>query len=165
MGKLVKALVEDYLVVTALNSKDIVETARKIHKTSAVATAALGRTLTMCAIMGKNMKNASDYLTVEIKGGGELGKITVCSDSLGNVKGYVDNPNAETHIKEDNHIDVARSVGKDGSITVIKNLGLKEPYLGTCRLVSGEIGEDFAQYFAVSEQQPCAIALGVLVEK
>lgn len=161
MSVLTKAIVADYAVVSAIESKQLVNRAIKIHNLSPVAAAAMGRTLTMAALMGKEFKNKEDYLTVVINGGGPLGKITVCADGDGHVKGDIENPVAETLVKEDGHLDVGGAVGRDGTLTVIKDIGLKQPYVGTSKLVSGEIAQDFAYYFAESEQQPCGVALGV----
>ena len=161
MSILTKAIIENSVVVSAVESKDVVNKAIKLHKLSPIAAVALGRALTMAALMGKELKNDQDYLTVTIDGGGPLGKITVCSDALGHVKGCVDNPVAETILREDGRLDVGAAVGHDGQITVIKDIGLKQPYVGTSQLLNGEIATDFAYYFATSEQQPCGVTLGV----
>lgn len=158
---LVKAIIQNSLVVSAIESKDIVNKAIKIHNLSPVAAAALGRALTMAALMGEELKNPQDYLTATIKGGGPLGTITVCADGQNHVKGTVANPVVETVVKENGHLDVGNAVGKNGSLTVIKDIGLKQPYVGTAKIVSGEIAQDFAYYFATSEQQPCGVTLGV----
>ncbi|MCH5159221.1 MAG: Hsp33 family molecular chaperone HslO [Clostridiales bacterium] len=165
MSILTKAIIQNSVVVSAVESKDIVNKAIKLHNLSPIAAAALGRALTMAALMGKELKNEQDYLTVTIDGGGPLGKITVCSDGLGHVKGCVDNPVAETILHEDGRIDVGSAVGRDGQITVIKDIGLKQPYVGTSKIVSGEIASDFAYYYATSEQQPCGVTLGVGLDK
>lgn len=157
----VKALIDNAVIVSAVESKDIVNKAIKIHKLSPVAAVALGRALTMACLMGKEMKNPDDYMSATIDGGGPLGKITVCSDSNGRVKGDVENPVCQTLLKADGSLDVGAAVGKSGSITVVKDIGLKQPYVGTSPIVSGEIASDFAYYFAKSEQQPCGITLGV----
>ena len=141
MSLLTKAILQNSLVVTAAESKDIVNKAIRLHGLSPVAAAALGRSLTMAALMAAQFKQTGDYLTATVKGDGELGTITVCADGCGHVK------------------------GKNGSITVIKDIGLKQPYVGTSQLVSGEIAADFAYYFASSEQKPCGIALGVGLQK
>lgn len=161
MSVLTKAIIENSVVVSAVESKDIVNKAIRLLKLSPIAAVALGRALTMAALMGKELKNEQDYLTVTIDGGGPLGKITVCSDGLGHVKGCVDNPVAETVTREDGQLDVGSAVGRDGQITVIRDVGLKQPYVGTANLISGEIASDFAYYFATSEQQPCGVTLGV----
>ncbi|WFD11262.1 Hsp33 family molecular chaperone HslO [Tepidibacter hydrothermalis] len=143
---------------------EMVETARKIHNTTPVASAALGRTLTATSMMGVMMKNENDKLTVQIKGDGPVGNIVIVSNSKGMVKGYVSNPFADVPPKYAGKLDVGAAVGTKGTITVIKDLGLKKPYVGSYPLVNGEIAEDFTAYFAYSEQQPSAIALGVLVD-
>lgn len=162
---LVKAIIENSLIVSAVESKGIVNKAIKIHNLSPVAAAALGRSLTMAALMGEELKNPQDYLTVTINGGGPLGTLTVCADGYGHVKGTVSNPVVETSVKADGHLDVGAAVGRNGQITVIKDIGLKQPYVGTAKLVSGEIAQDFAYYFATSEQQPCGVTLGVGLQK
>ena len=165
MSILTKAIIANSVIVSAVESKDIVNKAIKIHNLSPVAAAAMGRALTMAALMGKEFKNKEDYLTVTIDGGGPLGKITVCADGCGHVKGDIENPIADTIVKEDGHLDVGTAVGRDGQITVIKDIGLKQPYVGTSKLISGEIAADFAYYFATSEQQPCGVTLGVGLNK
>ncbi|MCH5156323.1 MAG: Hsp33 family molecular chaperone HslO [Clostridiales bacterium] len=165
MSILTKAIIQNSVIISAVESKDIVNRAIKIHNLSPVAAAALGRALTMAALMGKEFKNKEDYLTVTIDGGGPLGKITVCADGDGHVKGDVDNPVVETVVKPDGHLDVGMAVGCDGQLTVIKDIGLKQPYVGTSKLVSGEIASDFAYYYATSEQQPCGVTLGVGLNK
>ncbi len=161
MSILTKALIANSVVVSAIESKDIVNKAIKIHNLSPVAAAAMGRALTMAALMGEEFKNKEDYLTAVIDGKGPLGKITVCADGNGHVKGDIENPVVETVVKQDGHLDVGDAVGKDGTLTVIKDIGLKQPYVGTSQLVSGEIAQDFAYYFADSEQKPCGVTLGV----
>ena len=143
---------------------NMVETSRKFHSTTPVASAALGRTLTATSIMGLMMKNDNDKLTIIIKGGGPIGSIVTTSDSKGIVKGYVANPDVEVPLKYAGKLDVGAAVGNNGSITVIKDLGLREPYNGSYPLVNGEIAEDFTSYFTFSEQTPSAVALGVLVD-
>ena len=165
MSILTKAIIANSVIVSAVESKDIVNKAIKIHNLSPVAAAAMGRALTMAALMGKEFKNKDDYLTVIIDGGGPLGKITVCADGDGHVKGDIENPVVETVVKEDGHLDVGSAVGVDGQITVIKDIGLKQPYVGTSKLISGEIASDFAYYYANSEQQPCGVTLGVGLNK
>jgi len=142
----------------------LVEEARKVHDLSPVATAALGRTLTVSAIMAANMKNEEDKLTVQIKGNGALGGIVVVGNNLPKLKGYVQNPVVDMPLKN-GKLDVGGAIGKEGYLNVIKDIGLKEPYVGMVPLVTGEIAEDFANYFATSEQTNTAVALGVLVDK
>ena len=141
---------------------DTVETARKDHNTSPVATAALGRLLTGGAMMGAMMKGEKDILTLQVKGDGPIQGITVTADSQGNVKGYVGNPDVILPANSKGKLDVSGAVGA-GYISVIKDMGLKEPYVGQCQLQTGEIAEDLTYYFATSEQIPSAVGLGVLV--
>ncbi|MDO4306087.1 MAG: Hsp33 family molecular chaperone HslO [Eubacteriales bacterium] len=145
-------------------TRDVVETARKAHNTSPVATAALGRLLTGGAMMGVMMKGEKDILTLQIKAGGPLEGITVTADSKGRVKGYVGNPNVCIPANAKGKLDVAGAVGV-GFMNVIKDLGMKEPYLGQVALQTSEIAEDLTYYFATSEQVPSAVGLGVLMNK
>lgn len=145
-----------YLTITT----GLCEQAMQIHGCLPTAAAALGRTLTCAGMMGLMLKGLGDRLTVQIKGDGSAEQILATADALGRVKGYIANPAAQLPLREDGHLDVGGIVGA-GSLTVIKDLGLKEPYVGTIPLVSGEIARDFTQYFAVSEQQPSSVALGV----
>ena len=147
----------------AATTKDIAQTAADAHKTTPVVTAALGRTLTAGAMMGLMMKGDKDIMTIIIKGDGPIGGITVTADSHGNVKGYPENAKVNVPLKRPGKLDVGGAVGA-GSLTVIKDLGLKEPYTGTVELVNGEIAEDITYYFAASEQVPSAVGLGVLVD-
>lgn len=166
---------EDYLVqgmafnnevrFFAAYSSKIVEDARKIHDTTPVCTAALGRTLTAGAMMGAMLKNDSDLLTIRFNGDGPAKSVTVTADSKANVKGIISNPHVELPVREsDNHMDVGRAIGH-GTLSVIRDTGLKDPYVGQTQIVSGEIAEDLTYYFANSEQIPTVIGLGVLVEK
>ena len=134
-----------------------------IHQTSPVVTAALGRLLTAAAMMGAMLKNETDIVTLTVKGNGPLGGVMVTSDSLSRVKGYPFNPRVDIPLKPNGKLDVSGAVGV-GVLQVAKDVGLKEPYTGQIELVSGEIAEDLAQYFALSEQTPTAVALGVLVD-
>lgn len=145
-------------------TRNMVEAARGYHNTTKVATAALGRTLTATSMMGLMMKNKSDKLSIIIKGGGPIGSIITTADSSGITKGYVTNPDVEVENYENGKLNVAGAVGNDGTIKVIKDLGLKEPYNGEYQMVSGEIAQDFTYYFTVSEQTPSAVALGVLTK-
>lgn len=145
-------------------TKNMVETARRDHNTSPVATAALGRLLTGGAMMGVMMKGDNDILTLQIKGDGPIGGITVTADSQGRVKGYVNNPNVILPANSLGKLDVSGAVGA-GTLQVIKDLGLKEPYVGQVDLQTGEIGDDLTYYFATSEQVPSAVGLGVLMNK
>ena len=144
------------------STKNMVETARGFHNTTKVATAALGRTLTATSMMGLMMKNKGDKITVIIKGGGPIGTILTSSNANGIVKGYVTNPDVEVENYASGKLNVAGAVGNQGTIRVIKDLGLREPYNGEYEMVSGEIAEDLTYYFTVSEQTPSAVSLGVL---
>ena len=146
-----------------VTSQGLVETSRRIHNTSATASAALGRTLTGAAIMGLLAGNEEDLLTISIKGNGGIGGILATSDGLGRVKGYVHNPSADLPPKNNGKLDVSGIVG-EGTLTITKDVGLKEPYSGTLELVSGEIAEDITNYFAISEQIPTILSLGVKVD-
>ena len=162
--EIVRAITADGLVkAAAITGRDLVERARNIHTLLPVATAALGRTLMAASLMGDAMKIDGSSLTLQIKGGGPLGPILAVSDEAGNVRGYVQNPHVELMEKAPGKLDVGRAVGETGSLTVIKDLGMKEPYVGTIDLLSGEIADDIAAYFVESEQIPTACALGVLV--
>jgi len=146
----------------AATTRDLVEEARAIHNTSPVATAALGRLLTAGSMMGCMMKNDSDVLTLQIEGDGPIGGLTVTADAKANVKGYVKNPEVIIPANKDGKLDVAAAVGI-GLLTVIKDIGLKEPYLGRTILITSEIAEDLTYYYATSEQVPSSVALGVLM--
>lgn len=147
------------------NTTNMVETARSLHGTTKVATAALGRTLTATSMMGLMMKNDGDKLTVIIKGGGPIGTILASSNARGTVKGYVTNPDVVVPDYENGKLNVAAAVGTDGVVKVTKDLGLREPYNGAYPLVSGEIAQDLTHYFALSEQTPSVVALGVLTKE
>ena len=165
MGEIVRIMTTDgFVMASAITGTDIVARAQEIHHTSPTATAALGRSLLACSMMGNQLKGADNSLTLQIRGDGPLGGITCVSDSEGNVRGYVNNPAADVPRKQEGKLDVGGAVGS-GSLTVIKDLGLKDPYVGSIALVSGEIAEDITAYFAESEQIPNACALGVLVRK
>ncbi len=164
MGKLVRCISEDgALTVMALDSTDIVAEAERIHQTSAVTSAALGRLLTAASMMGDQLKGADHSVTLRLNGGGPAGTVLAVADSGGNARGYIGQPVVELPLNEKGKLDVAGAVGIDGTLTVIKDLGMKEPYVGQIPLVSGEIAEDVTQYFASSEQVPTVCALGVLV--
>lgn len=154
----------DQIRAFAAVTTEMVETAREHHNTSPVATAALGRLLTAGAMMGSMMKGEKDVLTLQIKAGGPLQGITVTADSQGNVKGYVGNPDVCIPANSKGKLDVAGAVGP-GFLTVIKDMGLKEPYSGQVMLQTCEIAEDLTYYFATSEQVPSAVGLGVLMNK
>ena len=148
----------------AATTRELVEKAKKIHGTSPVATAALGRLLTGAAMMGSMMKGMSDVLTVQIMGDGPIGSLTVTADSMARVKGFVQNPEVMLPASAEGKLDVGGAVGM-GMLRVIKDLGLKEPYVGETELISGEIAEDLTVYFATSEQTPSSVALGVLMNR
>ena len=149
----------------AVSTRELTERARNIHKTLPVGTAALGRTLAAASMMGNALKAPDASFTLQIKGGGPLGTILAVSDAAGDVRGYVQNPHIDLPLREDGKLDVGAAVGCDGTLTVIKDLRMKEPYVGSVGLLGGEIAEDLAAYFVESEQIPTACALGVLVDR
>ena len=151
--------------VVCANTTNLVEKARKIHDLSPLATATFGRLLTITSIMAQEMKNSSDKLTIQIKGSGTIGTMLTTANNFPRVKGYVANPYVDLPLNEFGKLDVGGAVGNQGFINVIKDIGLKEPYIGISPLTSGEIAEDFANYFETSEQKQTAVALGVLVDK
>jgi molecular chaperone Hsp33 len=166
VDKLIKAISSDgFVSISVINSRDIAERARIIHAATPVVTAALGRTLAAASIIGSALKKNGASLTVRINGGGPAGTIIVVSDDSGNVRGFVQNPAADLPKNAAGKLDVGGVVGKDGMLTVIKDCLEKEPYTGATKLVSGEIAEDFAAYFHISEQIPSACAFGVLVDR
>ncbi len=149
--------------ITAVTSTEAVERARQIHRTMPTATAALGRALTICSIMGSQLKVDDGSVTVQFKGNGPLGSVVCVSDSDGNVRGYLQNPACDLPLRSDGKLNVGAGIGR-GYLMVIKDIGLKDPVSGTTVLVNGEIAEDITRYFAESEQIPSACALGVLVD-
>ena len=153
------------IVFYGVDSTEIVREMERLHKTSAVTTAALGRLLTAASMMGIMLKSTQDSVTLQIKGGGPLGTVLAVSDNEGNVRGYVTNPHVDLPLRPDGKLDVGAAVGHEGTLTVIKDLHMKEPYVGTIDLLGGEIAEDVAGYFVESEQIPTACALGVLVDR
>ena len=162
---IVRAISKDgYIKAAAIVSTGLVERARRIHQTTPTATAALGRVLTAASIIGNTQKAEHGSVTLQFRGGGPLGTIMAVSDSRGNVRGYVQNPHVTLLEKYRGKLDVGAAVGTDGMLTVIRDLQMKEPYVGSVELVSGEIAEDITNYFAQSEQIPTACALGVLVD-
>ena len=164
--RIIKVLAYDGKVsIICAKTTNLVEEARKIHDLTPTTTAALGRVLTMASIMGSELKNDDDNITIQIDGKGPVGKIVVVTNSLSKVKGYMQNPLIELPLNNLGKIDVGGAVGRDGYINIIKDIGLKDPYIGITPIVTGEIAEDFTKYFADSEQKPTAIALGVLVNK
>lgn len=144
---------------------DMVQEARDTHSLSPTASAALGRLLTAASIMGTMLKSKKDTLTLSINGGGPAGNLVVSSNATGNVKGYISNPGVELPLNKAGKLDVGGAVGKNGVLNVIKDMGLKEPYAGQVPIYTGEIGDDIAYYYTVSEQVPSAVALGVLVDR
>ena len=164
LGKLIRCITsEGAVMVSAVDSTDIVAKAEQIHKSSAVITAALGRLLTAGSMMGNMLKGENSSLSLKIDGNGPSGAITVSADSTGNVRGYAVNNTVEIPLKPNGKLDVSGAVGTDGSLFVVKNLGMKEPYNGFVPITSGEIAEDITSYYATSEQIPTVCALGVLV--
>ncbi len=164
--RIVRAISTDGMVqAAAICSRDLTERARQIHKTLPVATAALGRTLAAASMMGNALKSDGASLTLQFKGGGPLGTVLAVSDNEGSVRGYVTNPHVDIPLRKDGKLDVGTAVGHEGTLTVIKDLHMKEPYVGTIDLLGGEIAEDVAGYFVESEQIPTACALGVLVDR
>ena len=163
-GMLRISLMEGQARAFLIDSTRLVEEARRIHSLSRTATAVLGRTLTGASMMGAMLKDERDSLTLMIKGGGPIGTVMAVARSDGSVKGYVDWPDTELERRADCKLNVGGAVGKNGQLTVIKDLGLREPYVGKTNLVSGEIAEDLAMYFTASEQTPSLVSLGVLVK-
>jgi len=156
---------DSFVKVVAIRSTEIVSRAAEIHKTTPNATAAFGRALTAASMMGNMQKVENGSMTMQIKGGGPIGTIVCVSDPVGNVRGYVYEPNVPLMEKYPGKLDVGATVGTQGTLTVIRDLQMKEPYVGSIPLVSGEIGDDVTAYFAQSEQTPTACALGVLVDR
>ena len=166
MGKLYKGLAFDGDIdVCVLDTTDIVNVAIEYHKLSPLCAAALGRVMTATAFMASGLKNDDDRLSVTVKGDGKGGDIVVCSDSALNVRGYIENPQVDLPLNSVGKLDVKGCVGTRGRITVVKSMGLKDPYTGSSHIVSGEIAEDFAAYYTYSEQIPTAMALGVKIGK
>ena len=164
--QIIKFLAHDGKIsVVCASTTNLVEEARKLHDLSPLVTAALGRVLTITALMGAEMKNKTDRLTIQIKGNGEIGKMVAVSDNFPHVKACITNPRVDLPLNEFGKLDVGGAVGNQGFINVIKDIGLKEPYIGISPLTSGEIADDFANYFQTSEQKQTAVALGVLVDK
>ena len=164
MDKLLKTIVFDnQITLSVLDTTDMVNEAIRVHNLSPVCAAALGRTLTVCTFMSSNLKNEKDKLSVTVKGDGLGGKITVCGNGNLDMRGFIDNPQIDIPLRVDGKLNVGACVGKNGRLTVIRSMGLKEPYTGSSELISGEIAEDFTAYYAFSEQQPTAMALGVKI--
>lgn len=165
MGRLLKAMLNNEVLLIAADTTDICEEARKTHSLSPVTSAVLGRTMTAALIMASQLKNSEDSVTVTLNGKGPSGTVTVVADAKLNVKGYVENPLVDLPTTSKGKLDVSGAVGRDGFLTVIKDIGYQEPYSGRINLVSGEIAEDIAEYYAISEQQPSVVFLTVIVEK
>lgn len=164
MAHLVRGISDDgCVVVVAADTTDICETARQYHNTSKVCTALLGRALTAASFMGVMLKGADSSVTLRFNGSGAAGSVIAVSDFNGNVRGYVMNPDVELPLNEKGKLDVGGALGKDGTLTVVKDIGMKEPFVGQIPLVSGEIAEDVTSYYATSEQIPSVCGLGVLV--
>ncbi len=164
MGKSVRCISKDgTIVAVAVDSTDMVNRAQEIHETSAVCSAALGRLMTAASLMGCALKGKDDSVTLRLNGGGPIGSVIAVSDSEGNVRGYVTQNVVEIPLNKKGKLDVAGAVGTDGFLTVIKDLGLKEPYIGQTPIITGEIAEDITAYYSTSEQTPTVCALGVLV--
>lgn len=166
MDKIIQMLAyKGRIQMICIDTTELVEEARKVHKLSPVATAALGRTLTMASMMATSLKGKDNKLTVQVKGNGPIGEIVVTANSSLQIKGYVSNPTVDVPYREDGKLNVGEAVGTDGYLYVIKDVGMKEPYMGISKLITGEIAEDFTNYYYISEQKNTAIALGVLVDK
>lgn len=164
--ELVRAVTADGMVkAAAVSTRELTERARQIHKTLPVGTAALGRALAAASMMGSALKDEGSSLTLQFRGGGPLGMVLAVSDNAGNVRGTVDAPETELPLREDGKLDVGAAVGASGTLTVVRDLHMKEPYVGTVALLSGEIADDLGAYFTESEQIPTACGLGVLVER
>ncbi len=165
MSELVRMISADgTLTVIAAETTDIVKRMKRIHQTSPVTSVALGRLITGASMMGAVLKGQDDSITLRLNGGGPAGSLIAVSDSQGNVRGYVSNPVVEDMINDKGRLDVAGAVGKEGTLTVMKDLGMKEPYIGQIPILSGEIAEDITSYFAISEQLPIVCALGVALK-
>ena len=164
MDEIVRVIAKDAPIkAMAITGTVLVERARQIHDAWPVATAALGRLLMAASMMGDMLKEEKGSVTLRVRGGGPLGTLTAVSDSEGNVRGYVQNPAVDVPRKAHAKLDVGAAVGSNGELTVIKDMGMKEPYVGSVQLVGGEIAEDIAAYYVESEQIPTACALGVLI--
>ena len=164
MGQILRVISEyEQIKMAVITAPDIVDEARRIHGLSPTASAALGRLLLGASLLGNSMKGKDNTLTLRISGGGPIGNLIAVSDSKGNVRGYADRPEADLPVRADGKLDVGGLVGRDGMITVSRDLGLREPYIGSVELISGEIAEDLTAYLVESEQIPSACGLGVLV--
>lgn len=165
MDEIVRAVTKDgFVKISAVTARGVVERAREIHGLSPTASAALGRTLCGASMLGELMKEDDASLTIRVNGGGPVGSVIAVSDNGGNVRGYVTEPKADLPLRGDGKLNVGGLVGTNGMLTVSRDIGLKEPYVGSTELVTGEIAEDLAQYMVESEQIPSAVGLGVLVD-
>ena len=165
MDKIIRATAGDgFIKMAVINARDTVERARAIHQLSPTASAALGRTLCAASLMGQAQKEEKATLTIRINGGGPMGSVVAVSDCDGNVRGYVENPALDLPLRSDGKLNVGSAIGRDGMLTVSRDLGMREPYIGSVELISGEIAEDVTAYLTESEQVPSACALGVLVD-
>ena len=163
--KLTRAITKDgFFKISAVVSTETVEQSRKFHNSSPVATAALGRLLTAGLLMGGELKEDNAKLTLQMSGDGPLGRVIVSANSKGEVKGYAENPQIDMPLNEKGKLDVGGAIGK-GTLSIIKDLGLKEPYIGQVAIQTGQVGDDLAYYFMQSEQVPSVVALGVLVDR
>ena len=166
MDKIIRCITSDGAVMaSAIDASDIVFTAKKLHDLSRVSTAALGRLLCATSMMGNMLKQKDAFINLRVLGDGEMGAVVAVGDSRGNVRGYVENPQVKTEYYNNGKINVAKAVGKSGMLSVMRDYGTGDPYIGQVELVSGEIAEDITNYFATSEQIPTVCALGVLVDK
>ena len=164
MGQIIRAVAADDMIkIAVISAPEIVEEARTVHGLSPTASAALGRALLGASLLGNAMKGEKDTLTLRLSGGGPVGNVVAVSDSAGNVRGYVDEPGADLPTRADGKLDVGGLIGRDGTLTVSRDLGLREPYIGSVELISGEVAEDLTAYLVESEQVPSACGLGVLV--
>jgi len=165
MGKIIRAIGgNDYIKMSVIEAKDVVQRAVEIHNCSPTASAALGRSLCAASILGDMLKEEDGTVTVRINGGGPAGSVITVSDSSGNVRGYMDHPEADLPLRDDGKLNVGDLIGRDGLFTVSRDIGLKEPYVGSTELISGEIAEDLAAFLVNSDQVPSACGLGVLVD-
>ena len=166
MDKIIRCITSDgAIMASAIDASDIVFTAKKLHNLSRSATAALGRLLCATSMMGNMLKQKNAFINLRVLGDGEMGAVVAVGDSRGNVRGYVENPDCPTEYYNSGKINVAKAVGKNGTLSVMRDYGSGDPYIGQTELVSGEIAEDITHYFAVSEQIPSVCALGVLIDK
>ena len=166
MDKIIRCITSDgAIMASAIDASDIVFTAKKLHNLSRSATAALGRLLCATSMMGNMLKQKDAFINLRVLGDGEMGAVVAVGDSRGNVRGYVENPGCSTEYYNSGKINVAKAVGKNGTLSVMRDYGTSDPYIGQVELCSGEIAEDITNYFATSEQIPTVCALGVLINK